>query len=92
MHDLGVGRPRILEITYSKHYCVNCRKHFSVRMDHLAQNGARYTHKVHRIAVDYVINQSMTLRKVALKMKEKHHVNVSESIVHKWVVADMKID
>jgi len=91
LHDVGVGRQCILEITYSKHYCVKCRKHFSAQMDHLAQRGARYTHRVHRTAVDYAINHSMALRKVAGKMKEDHHVNVSESIVHKWVIADSKI-
>ena len=36
LREVGINSPVVLEVTYSKHYCLNCRKHFSQPMDHLA--------------------------------------------------------
>ena len=59
LREVGISAPTVLEVTYSKHYCVNCRKHFSLPMDHLAQPSGRFTNRVRRTAVDLVVKQSI---------------------------------
>lgn len=92
LREVGISGPTILEVTYSKHYCVSCRKHFSLPMDHLAQPSGRFTNRVRRTAVDMVVKQSMTLEKATQEMRQKYHVHVPPTTLHDWVVAEMKVD
>jgi transposase len=85
LREVGISAPAILEVTYSKHYCVNCRKHFSLPMDHLAQPSGRFTNRVRRTAVDLVVNQSMTLEKATQRMNQKYYVHVPRSTLHDWL-------
>src|SRR5262245_28811885 len=45
LHDLGnldVWCPRDLRVTYSQHYCTQCRKYFSADLSDLAPQGSQY--------------------------------------------------
>jgi transposase len=92
LREVGISGPTVLEVTYSKHYCVTCRKHFSLPMDHLAQPSGRFTNRVRRTAVDLVIKQSLTLEKATQRMRQKYHVHVPPTTLHDWVVAEMRVD
>ena len=89
LREVGISGPTMLEVTYSKHYCVSCRKHFSLCMDHLAMPSARFTNRVRRTAVDLVVKQAMTLEKSTQRMRQKYHVHVPPTTLHDWVVAEM---
>ncbi len=92
LREVGISSPTVLEVTYSKHYCVNCRKHFSLPMDHLALPSGRFTNRVRRTAVDLVVKHDLTLEKATMRMRQKYHVHVPPTTLHDWVVAEMKID
>lgn len=89
LREVGISAPTLLEVTYSKHYCPTCRKHFSLPMDHLAMPSGRFTNRVRRTAVDLVVKQSMTLEKATQRMRAKYHVHVPPTTLHDWVVAEM---
>ena len=49
LHDLGdlsTGCPVDLLVTYSSHYCSQCRKHFNIDLSDVAPPGGHYTHRV----------------------------------------------
>ncbi len=85
LREIGVDGPVLVEVTYSKHFCETCRKHFSVPMDHLAVPSGRFTNRVRWTAVDLVIKSAMTLDKAALRMRQKYFVNVPPTTIHDWV-------
>ena len=85
LREVGIDGPVLLEVTYSKHYCETCRKHFSLPMDHLAVPSGRFTNRVRWTAVDLVIKSALTLDKAALRMWQKHFVDVPSSTLHDWV-------
>lgn len=87
--EIGVTGPTVVEVTYSKHYCERCRKHFSLPMDHLAPTYGRCTWRVRLAAVDLVVHQAMTLDKAAARMLEKHHVRVPPTTLHDWMKAEL---
>ncbi len=87
LREIGVAGPVLVEVTYSKHCCEHCRKHFSVPMDHLAPPSGRFTNRVRWTAVDLVIKSALTLEAAALRMRQRHFVRVPPSTIHDWVVA-----
>jgi len=92
LREVGISAPTVLEVTYSKHYCVNCRKHFSLPMDHLAQPSGRFTNRVRRTAVDLVVKQSMTLERATQRMRQKYHVHVPPTTLNDWVLAETRVE
>ena len=90
LREVGISGPTVLEVTYSKHYCIRCRKYFSLPMCHLAMPAGRFTNRVRRTAVDLVVKQAMTLEKSTQRMRQKYHVHVPPTTLHDWVVAEMK--
>lgn len=92
LREVGISAPTLLEVTYSKHYCPTCRRHFSLPMEHLALPSGRFTNRVRRTAVDLVTKQDLTLEKATSRMEQKYHVHVPPTTLHDWVVADMHID
>ncbi len=86
LREVGISGPVVVEVTYSKHYCENCRKHFSLPMDHLAPAHSHFTHRVRRAAVNLVITRSLTLERAALRMRREYFVNVPPTTLHDWVV------
>ena len=89
LREVGINGPTILEVTYSKHYCIHCRRHFSLPMDHLAMPSGRFTNRVRRTAIDLVGKQAMTLEKATQKMRQKYHVHVPPTTLHDWIVGEM---
>lgn len=85
LREVGLSGPTVLEVTYSKHYCERCQRHFSLPMDHLAPPSGRFTNRVRRTAVDLVLKQKMTLEKAAGTMMQKYHVHVPPTTLHEWV-------
>ena len=88
LREIGIVGPTILEVKYSKHYCVKCRRHFSQPMDHLAMPSVRFTNRVRRTAVDLVMKQAMTLEKATQRMRQKYHVHIPPTTLHDWVYAE----
>src|SRR5215208_4993498 len=65
LHDLGdlsTGCPVGLLVTYSSHYCSQCRKHFNIALSDVAPPGGHYTHRVIQIAVRLVVEDSLPYR------------------------------
>jgi transposase len=89
LREVGISGPTVLEVTYSKHYCENCRKHFSLPMDHLALPSGRFTNRVRKTAVELVIKQALTLEKATQRMRLKYYVHVPPTTLHDWVVAEL---
>lgn len=90
LREVGISGPTVLEVTYSKHYCVNCRKHFSQSMDNLAPPSSRFTNRVRNTAINFVLRQSMTLEDVKTRMWDKYCVHVPPTTLHDWVAAKIK--
>jgi len=90
LREVGVTGPTILYITYSKHYCLKCRKHFSLPMEHIALPSGRFTNRVRRTAVALVLKEAMTLEKATLRMRQKYHVHIPPTTLHDWVMAEKK--
>ncbi len=86
LHEIGVSKPTVLHVTYSKHYCGTCRKHFSLSMDHLAPPAGRFTHRVRRAAVDLVLRHALTLGNASRHMRRRYWVHVPPTTIHDWVV------
>ncbi|MCX7934632.1 MAG: hypothetical protein N3A66_05160 [Planctomycetota bacterium] len=86
LREVGVAGPTILHITYSKHYCPVCERHFNLPMEHLAQPGSNFTNRVHRLAVELVTRHNFTLEKAKEILKQKYHVHVPVTTIHEWVV------
>jgi hypothetical protein len=89
LREVGISGPTVLEVTYSKHYCENCRKHFSLPMNHLALPSGRFTNRVRKTAVELVIKQALTLEKATQRMRLKYYVHVPPTTLHDWVVAEL---
>ena len=92
LREVGISAPTVLEVVYSKHYCVTCRKHFSTPMEHIAQPSGRFTNLVRRTAVDLVLRQALTLEKATKQMEERYFVHVPPTTLHDWVVAESTSD
>lgn len=89
LRELGISSPMIIEVIYSKHFCPQCRKHFNLSMDHIAQPNGRFTNRVRRTAVDLVVNKSFTLKKASEYMRQTYCIQIPYTTIHDWVVAKM---
>ena len=89
LRDIGLSAPVILEVTYSKHYCPKCERHFNLPMEHLAQPGSNFTNRVHRTAIDLVAKQDYTLEKATEFMERKYQVHVPATTIHDWVAVEV---
>lgn len=89
LHDVGVSAPVILDVTYSKHFCARCQRHFSLPMDHLAPLRGRFTHRVRRVAVGLVVSGALTLESASFRMRQRYFVHVPPTTLHDWVLAEL---
>jgi transposase-like protein len=90
LHDLGCllrDRPRLLHVTYSRHYCARCRLHFSADLSDLAPPGAHYTRRVIALAVRLVVEDGLPYRTVSWHLWRDHRVFVPFATVQNWVEA-----
>ena len=90
LHDLGCllrDRPRLLRVTYSRHYCVRCRLHFSADLSDLAPAGAHYTRRVIALAVRLVAEDGLPYRTASWQLWRDHRVFVPVATLQNWVEA-----
>jgi len=93
LHDLGdlcTGRPVDLLVTYSSHYCSDCRKHFNIDLTDLAPPGSHYTHRVIDLAVRVVVEESLPSRPASWHLWRDHRVFVPFATIQNWVEAGGK--
>lgn len=91
LRELGISKPLLLEVTFSRHYCEECDRYFSVPMDHLALPRARFTNRVRRTAVNLVIKDALTLAEATDTMRTKHYVHVPPTTLWGWVIAELTL-
>ena len=91
LREIGAFGHTLLEITYSKHFCMTCREHFSLPMDHLAQPAGRFTNRVRQTAVALVVKEGLTLKNASHRMRRIYHVHVPVTTLHDWVVDEQTI-
>jgi hypothetical protein len=89
LKDIGVSGPSILEVIYSKHYSPSLNKIFTVDMTYIAGKGRRYTNRVRRTAVDFVVKHNLTLEDAVKSMSEKYFVELPLTTIHDWVVEEL---
>ncbi len=90
LHDLGdvrSGRPRELEIVYSKHRCERCKTYFSADLSKLAPPWGRYTTRVMALAVRVVVEDGLPYRAASWHLWRDHRVFVPWATVQNWVEA-----
>lgn len=87
LYEIGFTQPVLLEVTYSKHYCGYCDKHFNLPMNHLADPGSSYTNRVKQTSVYMVQNEGMTLEDAIKSMLLKYSVDIPPSTLHDWLEA-----
>lgn len=90
VHDLGCllrDRPRLLHVTYSRHYCARCRLHFSADLSDLAPPGGHYTRRVIALAVRLVAEDGLPYRAASWRLWRDHRVFVPFATLQNWVEA-----
>lgn len=90
LHDLGDlrnGRPRELEVVFSKHRCEKCKLYFSVDLSDLAPPYAHYTTRVMALAVRVVVEDGLPYREASWHLWRDHRVFVPWATVQNWVEA-----
>ena len=93
LHDLGdlrAGRPVDLVVTYSSHYCSNCRKYFNVNLSDLAWPNSHYTRRVIELAVRVVVEDGLPYRPASWHLWRDHRVFVPFGTIQNWVEAGGK--
>jgi hypothetical protein len=93
LHDLGdlrAGRPVDLVVTYSSHYCSNCRRYFNVDLSDLAWPGSHYTRRVIELAVRLVVEDGLPYRPASWHLWRDHRVFVPFATIQNWVEAGGK--
>ena len=88
LKEISMGEESaVLEVIYSKHYCPECNKHFSLPMPHLARSSGRYTNRVRSAAIKLVFEGS-TLSGASKYMNSKFKVHVPPNTIFDWVVTE----
>jgi len=85
--DLRSGRPRELEVVYSKHRCERCKTYFSADLSALALPWAQYTVRVMELAVRVVVEDGLPYREASWHLWRDHRVFVPWPTVQNWVEA-----
>jgi hypothetical protein len=90
LHDLGClvrDRPRVLLVTYSRHYCTACRRYFGADLSGLAPLGSHYTQRVITLAVRLVVEDGLPYRSASWHLWRDHRVFVPFATLQNWVEA-----
>src|SRR5262245_57004106 len=93
LHDVGnldLWCPRELLVTYSQHYCTQCRKYFSADLSDLAPPGSQYTHRVIDLALRLVVEDGVPYRPASWHLWRAHRVFVPFATIQNWVEAGEK--
>ena len=83
--DLVSGRPRNIQLTYSQHYCCQCKSYFNVDMSDLAPPKSHYTHRVMAMAVRLVVEDGLPYRAASWHLWRDHRVFVPFATIQNWV-------
>lgn len=90
LHDVGdlvSGRPRNIHLTYSQHYCCQCKSYFNVDVSDLALPKSHYTHRVVTLAVRLVVEDGLPYRAASWHLWRDHRVFVPYATIQNWVEA-----
>ena len=93
LHDVGdlvSGRPRLIVLTYSQHYCCACHKYFHAETSDLAPPGGHYTHRVMALAIRAVVEDGLPYRTASWRLWRDHRVFVPFATLQNWVEAGGK--
>ena len=93
LHDLGnrdVWCPRDLVVTYSQHYCTQCRTYCNADLADLAPPGSHYTHRVIHLAVRLVVEDGVPYRPASWHLWRDPRVFVPCATMQHWVEAGGK--
>ncbi len=88
--DLRSGRPCLLQVTYSQHHCLTCRKYFNQDLSDLAVPKSLYTHRVQGLAVRLVIEDGLPYRTASWHLWRDQRVFVPFATLQNWVEAGGK--
>jgi hypothetical protein len=88
--DLVSGHPRLLHITYSQHYCSQCRKYFNTDLSDVAARQCLYTRRVQSLAVRLVVEDGLPYRTASWHLWRDHRVFVPFATIQNWVEAGGK--
>jgi hypothetical protein len=88
--DLVSGRPRLLHITYSQHYCSRCRKYFNTDLSDVAARQCLYTRRVQSLAMRLVVEDGLPYRTASWHLWRDHRVFVPFATIQNWVEAGGK--
>lgn len=83
LRDICGRVPAVLEVVYTKHFCIRCRKFFSVSMVHLADPASRYTLRIKRRALD-MLREGVTLERVRRDLRRQHRIDIPATTLHDW--------
>ena len=86
----GPGRPAV-PVAVSKHYCPDCRKHFT-RPIPLSPRGGRYTRRVYDAVLDRARDPALTLEQIQLHLMADHGLRVPTTTIHDWVHGDCPVE
>jgi hypothetical protein len=85
--DLGAGRLREVQITYSQHYCSACRKYFNADLSDVAPPYGHYTHRVMVVAIRLVVEDGLPYRSASWTLWRDQRVFVPFATLQNWVEA-----
>lgn len=85
--DSRRGRPRQIQVTYSKHFCPRCSRYFNADMSDLAAPNSRYTNRVVALAVRVVVEDGLPYRSASWHLWRDHRVFVPFATIQNWVEA-----
>jgi len=88
--DLRSGRPCILELTYSQHYCRACQKYFNQDLSDVTAPKSLYTRRVQDLAVRLVVEDGLPYRSASWHLWRDHRVFVPFATLQNWVEAGGK--
>ena len=92
-HDRGAlstGCPVDLLVSYSAHYCSQCRKHCHSDRSAVAPPGGHYTHRVIQMAVRLVVEAGLPYRPARWHLWRDHRVCVPFATLQNWTEAGGK--
>ena len=84
LKHLSYEQKTIFKVTYSRHFCNNCMKHFTINMWDLAAPKSHYTNSVFYRARQLRKAGNLTFEKVSSILLDKYHVDVPVSTICDW--------
>lgn len=84
LSDLGTDGPVEIVLTFSKHYCPKCRKHFTPHANNIVADRSKYTNRVKAKALELLFKGGLNLPQTCHRMRDRYHVILHESTIHDW--------